>query len=138
MSFEGIVKEWADEHYNEPVDGWELYLPDLLVSEVSPNSLESDDIVEAVREFLENIADAPEHYGVTMPVYYWDTQRIFDRNDVEEEVFNSYGSLAEFAEGCDSISQLIFNATCYFVDSMARSAAYDLLEVLDDLEERLG
>lgn len=138
MSFEGIVTEWANEHYNEPVDGWELYLPDLLVSEVSPNSLESDEIVEAVGDFLEKLTDSPEMYGVTMPVYYWDTQRIFDRNDVEDEVFNSYGSLAEFAEGCDSISQLIFNASCYFVDSQARQAAYDLLEVLDDLEERLG
>lgn len=138
MSYEGIVKEWANEHFTEPVDGWDLLLPDLLVDEVSPNALESDEIVDAVREFLENIADSPEYHGVTMPVYYWDTQRIFDRNDVEDEVFNSYGSLAEFAEGCDTISQLIFNASCYFVDSMARSAAYDLLEVLDDLEERLG
>lgn len=138
MSFEGIVKEWADEHYNEPVDGWDLHLPDLLVDEVSANELESDEVVDAVREFLEKLSDSPEYHGVTMPIYYWDTQHIFDNNDVEEEVFNSYGSLAEFAEGCDSISQLIYNASCYFVDSAARNAAYDLMEALDDLEERLG
>lgn len=138
MSNEGIVKEWANEYYREPVDGWDLDIPDLLVSEVSPNALESDEIVEAVRDFLENLMDSPEHHGVTMPIYYWDTQEIYDRNDVEEEVFNSYGSLAEFAEGCDSISQLTYNAACYFVDSAARNAAYDLMEALDELEERLG
>lgn len=138
MSFEGIVKEWANEHYREPVDGWELFIPDLLVDEVSPNALESDEIVDAVRDFLEKLNDAPEYHGVTLPVYHCDSQQIFDRNDVEDVVLGSFGSLAELAEGCDSISQLIFNAVCYFVDSEARNAAYELLEALDDLEERLG
>lgn len=138
MSFEGIVKEWADEHYQEPVDGWELFIPDLLVSEVSPNALESDEIVDAVREFLEKLYDAPEYYGVTMPSYHWDSQKIFDRNDVEDVVTDTFGTLSEFAEGCDTISQLIFNASCFFVDSKARHAAYELLGELDDLEERLG
>lgn len=138
MSFEGIVREWANENYREPVDGWEMYIPDLLVSEVSPNALESDEIVDAVRGFLEKLNDDPEYHGVTLPIYHWDSQKIYDRNDVEGSVLWNFGSLAEFAEGHDTISDLIHSAAVYYVDSEARNAAYELTEALDDLEERLG
>ena len=129
------IRDWADNNHSNPVIGWEMFLTDNIVDNVS---VDAGDVVEQVRDYLENYADQPEMYGASFPVYYTDTFDIYDKNgyDVDFELEN-FGGVAGIAEPDDSINTVIFKAVTYYVDSAARNEAMKLLEEIDALEEAL-
>lgn len=129
------IRDWADNNHANPVIGWEMYLTDNIVDNVS---VDDGDVVEQVRDYLEKYADDPEMYGATYPVYYADTFDIYDKNEPEVDFeLENFGGVAGVVESDDTINTLIFKAVTYYVDSAARNEAMKLLEEIDALEEAL-
>ena len=129
------IREWADNNHYNPVIGWEMYLTDNIVENVS---VDAGDVTEQVRDYLEKYADDPEMYGATYPIYHTDTFNIYDKNgsNVDSEMDN-FGGVEGVVESDDTISTLVFKAVTYYVDSAARGAARELLYEIDALEEAL-
>lgn len=129
------IRDWADNHHSNPVIGWEMYLTDNIVDNVS---VDAGDVTEQVRDYLEKYADDPEMYGASYPVYHAVTMDIYEKNGsaVDFELEN-FGGVEGVVESDDTISTLVFKAVTYYVDSAARNEAMKLLDEINTLEEAL-
>lgn len=140
-NYKEIVTDWANDHAEETIDGWDFYPADLVVDELAWEDLtESEEVLDAVRQRIEDLCDDPEYYGVTFPVYTSDLEEIFDAHESEAEDYaiEIYGSLSEAITGLDSMDEIKTRLAYCLVDRKVRDAFYAMESKLDELEDLLG
>ena len=133
-----VVEAWAEDVSN-PLYGWDTNVQDLVsdaVGWMNGESVEPEDVMDAVRDMLNSVDESPECAGVSFPIYNCDVDEVWQSNTEQcEDALSELGGLAEL--GHESLGEAISTAVWYAVDTAAREQANELMDRLDELEEQI-